>query len=602
MSGCFLKTAKPDESSSESIGTQGNTGDITTGKTVSVSKTKVTPDGDIITVDKSGSPLDGFELTVPPDSYSDNLSFKISYAPITKQTFGDAINPISPLISIDNGGEYSEKPMYVKVPVKVPEGYFAMGFYYDSAAGKIEGMPLVAFDDKSVTVCTCHFSDIFISMIQEKLLEKDIDTGFRPGVDDWEFENRGSCIAPNGQCLGQSIAALWYYCFKPDGKNATLYGRYDNNGNKPSTPDLWQDDSLGYRLCSAVHENSNIAYEENLLVIAGKLYIKVGGDWKLKDIPGIGDQGAWFLFAYSMLATGMPQMVGIFNDSGGAHAMICYQINNGNLYIADPNYPGNTDRSISYADGSFSPYSSGANRAAIDAGDGTSYDKIVYYANWSMLKNDYVSKCFADLKSGSVGNDVFPSYDLFYMDEKGANQPLTDGVAVSSKKLKIALTTTDSADFACNVWHDGAWLTADTDGNFDLKPGNNLLGINIVKAVGKYYQYVDFKYINVVYSGLAITPDPLVGEVGKEYTFTAAYEVTPPDDLTYNWYVNSELKQSSSDSAFKTTFDQEDSYTVSVAVDESGIDWGKDEAKVTINAAVTMTISPDIMTGDVGVS
>ena len=116
------------------------------------------------------------------------------------------------MITVDNGGGYSDELMYVKVPVKVPEGYFAMGFLYDEKTKQLEGMPLVASDANSITVATRHFSSFFISMIEKALLKKDIDSGFCPGIDDWQFTNYGSYIAPGGHCEGQSLSAMWYYC------------------------------------------------------------------------------------------------------------------------------------------------------------------------------------------------------------------------------------------------------------------------------------------------------------------------------------------------------------------------------------------------------
>ena len=230
------------------------TGDITTGPKVDLASQSVDSSGGTIAVSRPGDPLDGFVINVPPQSYPDSRTFKVSSAPITKQTFGDDINPVSPMISVDNGGGYSDEIMYVRVPVKVPDDYFAMGFLYDEKSKQLEGMPLVGMDAESVTVATMHFSNFFISMIEKALLSNDIDSGFRPGIDDWQFTNRGSYIAPGGHCEGQSLSAMWYYCTQPDGNGACLYGRYDNNGNQPATPSLWQDDSLGYRFCSVIQK------------------------------------------------------------------------------------------------------------------------------------------------------------------------------------------------------------------------------------------------------------------------------------------------------------------------------------------------------------
>ena len=259
-------------------------GDIKTGTVVQVATQSVDSSGGIVAVTKPGDPLNGLVIDVPSTSYSGNSTFKVSSAPITSQTFGSDITPISPMIYVDNGGVYSDDLMYVRVRVKVPNGYFAMGFYYDPATKQLQGMPLTSSHADSVTVDTRHFFNFFISMISDTLLNSEIDSGFRPGIDDWQFTNRGSYIAPGGNCEGQSLTALWYYCTKPDGAHS-LYGRYDNNGDQPATPSLWQDDSLGYRFASIT---------QNDIVTNGKyanaLWMNLGGKGMKQD-----QNGKWYL-------------------------------------------------------------------------------------------------------------------------------------------------------------------------------------------------------------------------------------------------------------------------------------------------------------------
>ena len=320
------------------------TGDISVGTVVQAVSQSVDTSGGYVAYSNEGNTLDGFVINVPANSYSDGLTFNVSYAPITSHTFGADINPISPMIYVDNGVDFSSQVMYVRVPVTVPDGYFAMGFIYDVQTGQLEGMPLVSTDSDSITIGTCHFSNFFISMILGASLKPDIDSEFRPGVDDWEFTNYGSYITRGGECEGQSLTALWYFCTQPDGNDLCLYGRYDNNGNQPTTPNLWQDDSLGYRLCSVIQ--TDIGTTENFDsfwdVMNGKTVKLVNNKWALVDVPGLSDETQWNLFAYSIQVTGEPQLVGLFSDAGDGHAMICYRINQGNLYVADPNYPGNT--------------------------------------------------------------------------------------------------------------------------------------------------------------------------------------------------------------------------------------------------------------------
>jgi len=162
---------------------------------VDIASQSIGTDGGGIVISKPGDPLDGFSVGVPPKAYAGSQTFKISYAPITKQTFGDDFIPASPLITVDNGGGYSNELMYMQVPVKIPEGYLAMGFLYDEKTKQLEGMPLITQDAGSITVATQHFSNFLIAMINRVKLKETEDSGFMPGIDDWQFTNYGSYIA-----------------------------------------------------------------------------------------------------------------------------------------------------------------------------------------------------------------------------------------------------------------------------------------------------------------------------------------------------------------------------------------------------------------------
>jgi hypothetical protein len=444
---------------------------------------------------------------------------------------------------VENGGGYSANDMLITLPVKIPEGKFAMGFLYNEKTKILEGMPLTAESATSITVATRHFSSFVISIIDKFKLKKDIDTSFRPGIDDWQFINYGSFIAPEGHCAGQSVSAMWYYYNQPDGKDLTLYGRYDNNGKSPATPGLWLDDSRGYRLASMVQEDMDWDSWASQL---------------FANQRGVDDELAWDCFAYSMQFLKQPQYVGLDSDDGG-HAIICYRIKDGNLYVADPNYPGNTERRIEYKSSKFTPYESGANKAAIDAGKSISYTKIGYVAQSSRVDWNKMNQRWTEFKNGTIGNGKFPNYRVVYQDEKGQYKDLKDGYISATKLIKIDISSNFGKAFA--VYREGKDLTFDASGNYELKPGNNLLGICVYGTVDTKPKYVDFQYINVIYNGLSIEPRNLKGDVNKDYTFTAKIEI-PMEKARCDWYINDKLFQSGSGTALTTKFAAEGAYTI----------------------------------------
>lgn len=495
-------------------------------------------------MDKPGDPLNGFQIEVPPGAYTDTRTFKVSQTPVQNHTFGPNFDPISPLISIDNGGDYSQELMTVKIPAKIPEGYFAMAFFYDDASKKLEGIPLMAEDSDSLTVVTGHFSAIIATKIAvEALIKmKTIDSGFRPGVDNWQFPNKGSYIANRGHCSGQCLSAMWYYCEKTRKGALPLYDLYNNNGdlyNNNGAPNpktaIWQDDSLGYRLASIVQ----VDYDKSKWADKFFHYIRVQ-KW---------DELTWRAFVYAMSLTGEPQYVGIYNSQvGGGHALIVYKILNldymsGILYVDDPNYPDDPDRKIEFANGKFQPYSSGANAQAIQQGLGKKYDCIGYYAKTALVDWRQLTKRWGEFYEKTIGAGLFPAYTLMLVNDKGPRYPLLDGFITGEEMLSVELDMLPpSTIWELSVYQAGGWITpVKWWTKIKLNPGRNLLGF-LIKAfpdTGADFEYIDFKWVNVYLQTLVIKPEfSEPGEPNTPLRFYVTFEdesTKLPANVRYEW-------------------------------------------------------------------
>lgn len=130
---------------------------IKTGSKVDVSSSIIGVSGGVIKVAKPGTPVDGMEIVIPDSSYSSGQTFLISYAEIESHKFGEYFNPISPMITITCDGGYARELMSLKIPVNIPEGYIAVGFYFDESTGKLEGIPVDHCTPDSITLQTRHF-------------------------------------------------------------------------------------------------------------------------------------------------------------------------------------------------------------------------------------------------------------------------------------------------------------------------------------------------------------------------------------------------------------------------------------------------------------
>nr|HPR32156.1 hypothetical protein [Prolixibacteraceae bacterium] len=193
---------------------------------VQVADVNVPATGGSVVVDAPGNPIDGMEIDVPPGSYPEARNFEIRTVEITSHNLGEHFHPLSPLIIIDNGGGYADSLMEVTIPITLPSGHVPLGFYYDDVDGKLEAIPVHAYTATSITLLTRHFMpaadlksrstksekstastcNMVISSVSESLLlnQAVISSGFKIGVDNWEFVNNGSIIAPGGHCAGQN--------------------------------------------------------------------------------------------------------------------------------------------------------------------------------------------------------------------------------------------------------------------------------------------------------------------------------------------------------------------------------------------------------------
>jgi len=510
----------------DTLKTGGGTGTISLGAPEELAWENVLPAGGMVTINNPANPLHAMEIIVPPGAYTAAKPFRVSSAPITNHTFGPLFQPLTPLITIDNGGEHAEESMMVQIPVQIPAGHFAMAFFYDEAQGKLEPMQLISVGTDSVTVATRHFSSFTVTGIAQSVLDTylaaGIRSGFYPGVDDWSFANRGSYIAPGGHCAGQSLGALWYFTAKPVGPGH-LWGSYDNNLRNWRTPDFWQDDSYAYRFSSMLQKDVNWGSFSNIFwnQVQGYIPRLINNKWEWIFVPAISPEATRNMFALSMLLTDRePQFVTIYSNAGGGHAMIVYAVTQDALHIADPNYPGDINRTIYYSNGAFAPYPSGDNWVEINAGRGKNYEHIFYMAKSTLLPTDKIAQRWEEVRSGTIGNNDFPNYQIRYLDnDSGVYQVLAENHIFTEKKVRINAHRIGSgtAVLGTSIYRDGKVLAFDSDGKIELNPGENILGIYVLSKVDSVWEYIDFKYMNVKYEPEA--PKPGSFNFSKSWSF-----------------------------------------------------------------------------------
>jgi hypothetical protein len=569
------------------------TGTIQTGAKIQAGGFEVGAAGGEVNLQGSGTALDGFKLEVPAGAYPQTVNFKIAFAPVISHTFSSRLKAASPLFSLNNGELAAGQALKIRLPATIPPGHVAMAFFYDAARQRLEALPLLAQDATSVTAATRHFSDLVVLSASKTELRLEIDTGFRPGFDDWQFVNWGSAIEPGGHCAGQSISAMWYFVNKPDGATTRLWGKYDNFGDQPPTPGYWEDDNRAYRLASVVQRD--IDWESKLRYVFRDLVGKNEFDGVTRDA-----------FILSMLATGEPQYLGLLSEKGG-HAVVAYKISPEGIWIADPNRPSDSTALVKWNGTSFENYRSGLNAAEIAAGRYIEFDGVFYAAQSALVPDATVAARWQQLKAGTVGDNLFPKYKLTYFDDQGTAREALRNAAITTGRNALPVDW----DMDRGNW-TGARIQASVNGQvlknnedytlldghlaIPLNAGLNKVGITfftITTSAGgnKSYNYVDHLYLNVTSGGTKIEPASLDGTVGTNYTFTA----TPAAGVSvaeYAWDFGDNSTLRSPTNRVSHTFTRSGNFSVRVSLyDKTGKIIGEAlaPARITDKAAPTPT-------------
>jgi len=579
----FLSTALTINGCKESITAPESTEKIKTGGYTDFGSFQIGSGGGSVVISKAGAPIDGLKITIPSGAYSSSQTFTVSYAPITTNNVGPNFHPISPLIKISNDGGYADKVISVRVPVTIPKGSFAMGFFYNELTGSVEGLPVLSEDSVSVTVGTRHFEtssisesgthakgnhvldatsfgNLIIASIEESRLAQSniISTGFKPGVDDWEFINYGSFLAPGGHCAGQSMSAMWYFYEQKLRGAKQLFGLLDKVNL--SSDVLWQDNRLGYKFASTAQCNLNWDGSLRKILMAERTYA-----------PTL----VWKSFALSMLVTGEPQYVGIRNSTTGAgHAIVAYKIDytGGKLYVADPNFPGRTDREIDFTGSVFQPYMSGDNASDL----GHPYNEIGYFAKTAFIDWDKLGQLWNNVQNKVIGAGKFPTYKLWVTN---GNFEMPDTLITEVDSIVFTIKDADWSNMtgmslACL---DLSGTTIGNKGVVKLRPGDNWVGVYITgkpiadcegsAQTNPSLEWLDFRWVLVKFNSLLIDPDSMSGQKGVSYTWHASAGSIPAQaQYSWDWGDGSALTLKTNDGAASHTYENDGLYTITLTL------------------------------------
>ncbi|MDX9759117.1 MAG: PKD domain-containing protein [Bacteroidota bacterium] len=558
-----------------------DSGKIRTGAMTQVFEQSVTA-GTTVTVEGSGSPLDGMELEIPVGAAASAMPLTISHGEITGHEFGAHFTPITPLIRIENGGEFAAKPMRLRIPLPGLAGRFPVAFYYDRAAGTLEAIAPVGRSDEWLDVAVRHFSEIVVSATQIDLLREGggFMSFFDPQANGWSFVNDGAYPEPGGICAGMSIGAAQFY--RNFNASILLATHFDNDALWFPTPKIWEDDATGIKFCAEL---------QRAFVTDNSFWTSTGSS-PLDGFLQKSEEDHFWSLCYAMLVNNQPQFLYLSVDgdpSAAAHAILAYEYvigpAVGTLKVYDPNYPG-TEGTITFDFGTrkFRPYTSAANATALANGQTFSYDNIVFIPFSTICDAKEIDRIWQKVAAKTIGAGQYPAYELWAVPVDNDELPrvkLLDAASGKTTFLPYSEFTVEivpadkSIPMSLTAWIDlpsiGEVEKQEPAGIITVErpTKDNLVGIQVnAKAAGRNtFSWAGFQWCKIRLQSLWIEPADTIVGVNQDLRLVVRHNGTAPADARFEWdFGDGETASRTGDSTITHAFEEQDAYTVAVTM------------------------------------
>ncbi len=206
---------------------------VPTGNLVSKS---ITSGGGTLTVSLAGSPLNGVTLQIPAGAMDATGTVTLGSRAAATTGFPANLIPRTPVLRITTTAGNLKQPALLRFVLPATPGATRIALALDPATGETSPLPTIISDAAGITVAlpNLHGGGVTAGLRDEaKLLDgagidvlmfdildidkNDYDTGYRPGVDDWDFPRQpiGPMTATTTGAVdpGQAMVgtSMWYF-------------------------------------------------------------------------------------------------------------------------------------------------------------------------------------------------------------------------------------------------------------------------------------------------------------------------------------------------------------------------------------------------------
>ena len=218
--------------------------------------------GGSVTLSRPGQPLDGFRITIPAGALEAAASIGLTVRSSAATAVPQGVTAVTPLVVISSTTTALSQPALVRIPMATPASGFRAAAIRRPGRTTFEFIPTIQSDAQSITVALGDLGsnldafrnaltgasaaagdmlEIFGTTVNAFFGGGDFDTGFRPGVDDWDFPRQpianipgasgGTIIDPAQAMVG---TAIWYFT-KQKQSGPGLFNRFQEAAGIPES-------------------------------------------------------------------------------------------------------------------------------------------------------------------------------------------------------------------------------------------------------------------------------------------------------------------------------------------------------------------------------
>ena len=343
---------------------------------VSLPAQVVTTTGGTVVINRVGSPANGITLNVPAGAFPNPVTMTLSYESGATLPHAAGLEIASPIITVTTDAPaLSDVPLTMTFPIVVPAGKVAFVAMVDPATGFLDVLQTLNSDATSITVMNSVLDETMAkevvgagirasgtlgALVQAGILSRaslltvraryvlvlaengtlntlTYDSNFTPGIDDWEFPADYTPLRPTllSTDAGMVVSERYYFAMQKSQFQGALFRKFqDAKGAIGSN-------SVGERWSGGLARQ----FGEKSQQIVSKASAARTNSAKAYDASTMA------AIVMSLYSSQRPQIIGLYNPTLNAMAVVmAYKWDgaSGLLYYADPRFPGDATKKLSF--------------------------------------------------------------------------------------------------------------------------------------------------------------------------------------------------------------------------------------------------------------